>query len=50
MTIDDVAMRVSEALNSAGVPYMLVGGFSSNYHGIPSALAFIVEQGTGFSV
>jgi hypothetical protein len=35
MTIDDVAMRVSEALNSAGVPYMLVGGFSSNYHGIP---------------
>src|SRR5438046_965908 len=35
MTIDDVALRVSEALGAAGVPFMLVGGFSSNYHGIP---------------
>jgi len=35
MTIDDVAMRVAEALNAAGLPFMLVGGFSSNYHGIP---------------
>ena len=35
MTIDDVALRVSEALGVAGVPFMLVGGFSSNYYGIP---------------
>ena len=35
MTIDDVALQVSEALGAAGVPFMLVGGFSSNYHGIP---------------
>ena len=35
MTIDDVALRVSDALGAAGVPYMLVGGFSSNLHGIP---------------
>lgn len=35
MTVDGVALRVSEALGAAGVPFMLVGGFSSNYHGIP---------------
>ena len=35
MTIDDVALRVAEALNAAGIPFMLVGGFSSNYYGIP---------------
>jgi len=35
VTIDDVALRASEALGAAGVPFMLVGGFSSNYHGIP---------------
>jgi len=29
MTIDDVALRVAEALNAAGIPFMLVGGFSS---------------------
>ena len=35
MTIDDVALRVADALNEAGVPFMLVGGFSSNYYGVP---------------
>jgi len=35
VTIDDVALRVAEALGAAGVPFMLVGGFSSNFHGIP---------------
>ena len=35
MTIDDVALRVIDALDREGVPYMLVGAFSSNYHGIP---------------
>lgn len=35
MTLDDVALRVANALNVAGIPFMLVGGFSSNYYGIP---------------
>ena len=33
MTIDDVALRAAEALNYADVPFILVGGFSSNYYG-----------------
>ncbi len=35
MTLDDAALRVANALNIAGIPFMLVGGFSSNYYGIP---------------
>ena len=35
MTLDDAAFRVADALNAAGIPFMLVGGFSSNYYGIP---------------
>jgi hypothetical protein len=35
VTIDDVALRVAEALGTAHVPVKLVGGFSSNLHGIP---------------
>ena len=35
MTIDNVALHVSAAFSAAGVPFMLVGGFSSNHHGIP---------------
>ena len=35
MTIDDVALRVSAALGAAGVQFILVGGFSSNYYRIP---------------
>jgi hypothetical protein len=35
VTIDDVALRVVEAFNAAHLPFMLVGGFSSNFHGIP---------------
>jgi predicted nucleotidyltransferase len=35
VTIDEVALRVATALNAAQLPFMLVGGFSSNYHGIP---------------
>jgi predicted nucleotidyltransferase len=35
MMVDDVMLRVVDALNRANVPYMLVGAFSSNYHGIP---------------
>ncbi len=35
MTIDAVALRVVDALTAAGLPFMLAGGFSSNYYGIP---------------
>lgn len=35
MTLDDAALRAAQALNNAGIPFMLVGGFSSNYYGIP---------------
>jgi hypothetical protein len=46
MTIDDVALRVADALHRGDVPYMLVGGFSSNLHGIPRSTKdadFVVE-------
>jgi predicted nucleotidyltransferase len=35
MTINDVMLKVVDALERARVPYMLVGAFSSNYYGIP---------------
>ena len=35
ITIEDVTLRVVDALNSGGSPYMLVGSFSSNLYGIP---------------
>lgn len=35
MTIDDVTLRVIDALNTSGLAYMLVGSFSSNAYGIP---------------
>ena len=35
MTIEDVTLRVIDALNADGSPYMLVGSFSSNLYGIP---------------
>jgi hypothetical protein len=34
-TIDDVTLRVIDALNGSGVVYMLVGSFSTNVYGIP---------------
>ena len=34
MTIDDVMLRVAAALHQAEIPFMVVGGFSSNYYGI----------------
>src|SRR5438105_8714617 len=52
VTIDDVALRVSAALGAAGVPFMLVGGFSSNYHGIPRSTKdadFVVQLGAPLS-
>lgn len=35
MTIDDVTLRVIDALNASGLAYMLVGSFSTNAYGIP---------------
>lgn len=35
MTTNDVMLLVADALNAARIPAMLVGSFSSNYHGIP---------------
>jgi hypothetical protein len=52
MTIDDVAFRVVDALNAAEVPFMLVGGFSSNYHGIPRSTKdadFVVQFNNALS-
>lgn len=46
MTIDDVAFRVADALNQIGIAFMLAGGFSSNYHGIPRSTKdadFVIE-------
>ena len=34
-TIDDVTLRVIDALNAGNVNYMLVGSFSTNVYGIP---------------
>ena len=34
-TIEDVTLRVIDALNASGVNYMLVGSFSANVYGIP---------------
>mgnify|MGYP000430467971 CR=1 FL=1 len=35
MTMDDVTLRVIDALNASGSAYMLVGSISSNLYGIP---------------
>jgi predicted nucleotidyltransferase len=35
MTTSDVMLKVAAALNHAKIPAMIVGSFSSNYHGIP---------------
>jgi hypothetical protein len=32
---ESLMLRVADALEQSGVPYMLVGSFSSNYYGIP---------------
>ena len=52
MTIDDVALRVSAALEKEGVPFILVGSFSSNFHGIPRSTKdadFVVKMSTPFN-
>ncbi len=37
MTTDEAALAVAAALDAEGVPYIIVGGYSSNTHGIPRA-------------
>jgi len=41
-----VALSVANAFNAAGIPFMLVGGFSSNYYGVPRStkdVDFVVQ-------
>lgn len=35
MTADEAVVAVLDALEAAGVPYMIVGSLASNFHGIP---------------
>lgn len=35
MSAPELTKRVIQALDDTGIPYMLVGSFSSNYYGIP---------------
>ncbi len=37
MTATDIFRRVVDALDRAGIPYMLTGSFASSYHGAPRA-------------
>jgi hypothetical protein len=37
MNTDEAALAVAAALEAEGVPYIIVGGYSSNTHGIPRA-------------
>lgn len=49
MTIHDAALHVAEALNTANIPYMLVGSFSSNYYGIARSTQdadFVIQTAT----
>ena len=48
MTSNDLVMKVVLALEGAGIPYMLVGSYSSNAFGIPRATNdadFVIETG-----
>lgn len=35
MTADEAAVAVVDALDRAGIPFMIVGSIASNFHGIP---------------
>lgn len=48
MTAEDVVSTVVDALEGLGVPYMLVGSFSSNLYGVPRSTQdadIVVEMG-----
>ncbi len=48
MTGDEATTSIIRALNAAGIPYMVVGSFSSNYYGIPRStkdVDFVIDPG-----
>lgn len=50
MTSDEAVVAVFQALESAGIPYMLVGSLASNFHGIPRSTRdadFVIELQAG---
>lgn len=50
MTADQAVVAVLDALDAAGVPYMIVGSLASNFHGIPRSTRdadFVVELPPG---
>ena len=50
MTADEAVVAVLDALDAAGVPYMIVGSLASNFHGIPRSTRdadFVVELPSG---
>ncbi len=50
MTADEAVVAVLEALETARVPYMIVGSLASNFHGIPRSTRdadFVIEVPPG---
>src|SRR5437762_1293825 len=50
MTGNQAALAVAEALESSGIPYMLVWSYSSNFYGVDRATQdadFVIELGQG---
>ncbi len=48
MTAEQIVYQVLDALDAAGVPFMLVGSFSSNFYGVPRStrdVDFVVNLG-----
>jgi len=46
VTADEALVAVLDALDAAGIPFMLVGSLASNFHGIPRSTRdadFVVE-------
>lgn len=53
---ESLTLQVVDAVTAAGIPYMLVGSFASNFHGIPRSTKdadFVIQLeggvGTGFA-
>ncbi len=50
MTADEAVVAVLDALDTAGIPFMIVGSLASNFHGIPRSTRdadFVVELPAG---
>jgi hypothetical protein len=48
MTGDDATLAVVDALEELGIPYMVVGSFSSNVYGVPRSthdVDFVIQLG-----